>query len=115
MITAVLYREGENLTGCRLQGHSGWAEAGKDIVCAGASILTCSCVNTLEGEYGIAAQIREQNAEKGILDFDLPEMTEEENQKAQILMSMLRQGLKDLAEAYPQNVTFSIKERRKQQ
>ena len=114
MITAVLYREGENLTGCRLKGHSGWADSGKDIVCAGASILTCSCVNTLEGEYGIIAHVREENAEKGILDFDLPEMTEEENQKAQILMSMLKRGLKDLAETYPQNVTFSIKERRKQ-
>ena len=114
MITAVLYREGENLTGCRLKGHSGWAESGKDIVCAGASILTCSCVNTLEGEYGIVAHVREENAEKGILDFDLPEMSEEENLKAQVLMSMLKQGLKDLADAYPQNVSFSIKERRKQ-
>ena len=114
MITAVLYREGENLTGCRLKGHSGWAESGNDIVCAGASILTCSCVNTLESVYGIVPLVHEENAKKGILDFDLPEMTEEENRKAQILMSMLRQGLCDLSAEYPQNVSFSIKERRKQ-
>ena len=61
-----------------------------------------------------AAESRTPDAEKGILDFDLPEMTDEDNQKAQILMSMLRRGLKDLADAYPQNVSFSIKERRKQ-
>ena len=114
MIRAVLYREGKNLTGCRLQGHSDWAESGNDIICAGASILTCSCVNTLENVYGIVPRMNEVNEEEAILDFDLPEMTEEENQKAQILMSMLRRGLKDLADAYPQNVSFSIKERRKQ-
>ena len=113
MINAVLYREGKNLTGCRLRGHSGWAESGNDIVCAGVSILTCSCVNTLENVYGIAPRMNEENAEKGILDFELPDMTEEENKKAQIVMNVLKQGLNDLAAEYPQNVTLSIKERRK--
>ena len=113
MICAVLYREGNHLTGCRLKGHSGQDEWGKDIVCAGVSILTCSCVNTLEHVYGITPRMNEENAEKGILDFDLPEiMTEEENGQAQIVMSVLRQGLEDLSAEYPQNVTLSIIERR---
>ena len=114
MIRAVLYREGKNLTGCRLQGHSDWAESGNDIICAGASILTCSCVNTLENVYGIVPRMNEVNEEEAILDFDLPPMTEEENEKAQVLMNMLRQGLDDLMKEYPDNVTLSIKERRKQ-
>ena len=38
---------------------------------------------------------------------------EAENEKAQILMKALRQGLDDLTAEYPQNVTLSIKERRK--
>ena len=114
MIRAVLYREGENLTGCRLKGHSGWAESGNDICCAGASILACTCVNTLENAYGIVPRMNEINEEKAILDFDLPRMTEAENEKAQVLMNMLRQGLEDLSAEHPRNVTLSIKERRKQ-
>ena len=114
MITAVLYREGENLTGCRLKGHSGWAESGNDICCAGASILACTCVNALESVCGVIPRITEHNPEKGILAFELPERTEKENEKAQILMKALRQGLEDLTTEYPQNVTLSIKERRKQ-
>ena len=51
---------------------------------------------------------------KGILAFELPERTEAANEKAQILMKALRQGLEDLTTEYPQNVTLSIKERRKQ-
>ena len=114
MITAVLYREGENLTGCRLEGHSGWAESGHDIVCAAASILGCTCVNALESVCGVIPEITEYNEDSGVLAFELPEMTEEENDKAQILMGALRQGLDDLTAEYPQNVTLSIIERRKQ-
>ena len=44
----------------------------------------------------------------GILDFRLPEMSPEENAKAQILMGALKQGLTDLADAYPRNVTLTI-------
>ena len=115
MITAVLYREGKNLTGCRIEGHSGWANAGSDIVCAAVSILGCTCVNALESVCGVIPEITEYNEKNGVLAFELPDMTESENEKAQILMGALRQGLDDLAAEYPQNVTLSIKERRKQQ
>ena len=115
MITAVLYREGEDLTGCRIEGHSGWANAGSDIVCAAVSILGCTCVNALESVCGVIPEITEYNEKKGVLAFELPEMTEADNEKAQILMKALKQGLDDLTAEYPQNVTLSIKERRKQQ
>ena len=113
MIKAVLYRDGENLTGCRLEGHSGWADSGHDIVCAAASILGCTCVNALESVCGVIPEITEYNEQKAMLAFELPAMTEEENGKAQILMGALRQGLDDLSAEYPQNVTLSIIERRK--
>ena len=114
MIKAVLYRDGENLTGCRLEGHSGWADSGHDIVCAAASILGCTCVNALESVCGVIPEITEYNEQKAMLAFELPEMTEEKNSKAQILMGALKQGLDDLSAEYPQNVTLSIIERRKQ-
>ena len=113
MISAVLYRDGNDLTGCRIEGHSGWASAGSDIVCAAVSILGCTCVNALESVCGVIPEITEYNEKNGVLAFELPEMTEAENEKAQILMGALRQGLEDLTAEYPQNVTFSIKERRK--
>ena len=113
MITAVLFREENDLTGCRIEGHSGWANAGSDIVCAAVSILGCTCVNALESVCGVIPIITEYNEKNGVLAFELPEMREDENEKAQILMGALRQGLDDLTAEYPQNVTLSIKERRK--
>ena len=106
MISATLYRGKDGLTACRITGHSGQAEAGRDIVCAAVSILGCTCVNAMESVCGIIPLVTEN--EEGLLAFQLPEITPEENAKAQILMGALKQGLTDLADAYPQHVTLRI-------
>ena len=106
MISAILYYGEDGLTGCRMTGHSGQAEAGRDIVCAAASILGCTCVNALESVCGIIPEITEND--DGVLAFHLPELNPEENAKAQILMGALKQGLSDLAESYPRNITLKI-------
>ena len=106
MISAILYHGEEGLTGCRLTGHSGQAEAGRDIVCAAVSILGCTCVNALESVCGIIPEITEND--DGVLAFHLPDLTPEENAKAQILMGALQKGLSDLAEGYPRNITLKI-------
>ena len=106
MISATLYQGKDGLTACRITGHSGQAEAGRDIVCAAVSILGCTCVNAMESVCGIIPLVTEN--EEGMLAFQLPEITPEENAKAQILMGALKQGLTDLADAYPRNVTLTI-------
>ena len=106
MISAILYQGTDGLTACRISGHSGQAEAGRDIVCAAVSILGCTCVNAMESVCGLIPLITEN--EDGVLAFQLPEMTPEENARAQILMGALKQGLTDLADSYPQNVNLRI-------
>ena len=107
MISATLYHGEDGYTACRITGHSGQAEAGRDIVCAAVSILGCTCVNALESVCGIIPLVTENEA--GVLAFQLPEINPEENAKAQILMGALKQGLTDLADSYPRNVTLTIK------
>ncbi len=109
MISAILYHGEEGLTGCRMTGHSGQAEAGRDIVCAAASILGCTCVNALESVCGVVPENVEVGGGEGSLNFGLPEAAPEKDQKAQVLMRALEQGLKDLAEQYPKYVKLSIK------
>ena len=105
MISATLYRGKDGLTACRITGHSGQAEAGRDIVCAAVSILGCTCVNALESVCGIIPEITEND--DGVLAFQLPVLNPEENAKAQILMGALKQGLSDLADSYPRNITLA--------
>ena len=47
MIKATLLTEGEKLS-LRLEGHAGYAEHGKDIVCASASILAYTVANSVD-------------------------------------------------------------------
>jgi hypothetical protein len=107
MISATLYQDGTGFSGCRIKGHSGYGEAGSDIVCAAVSILSCTCVNALESVCGVVPET-EAN-EEGLLSFRLPERTGEQNEKAQVLMAALKQGLEDLAESYPRNVRLLIR------
>ena len=107
MISAVLYQGKDGFDACRITGHSGQAESGRDIVCAAVSILGCTCVNAMETVCGIIPEVTEND--NGVLAFQLPEMNPADNAKAQILMGALKQGLSDLAEAYPRNITLCEK------
>ncbi|MBQ8072820.1 MAG: ribosomal-processing cysteine protease Prp [Clostridia bacterium] len=111
MISAILYRKNGSFTGYHASGHSGYAEAGQDIVCAGVSVLGCTCVNAMESLLGVLVTVRAN--EDGLLAFDLPAMEPDQSAGAQLLMGALGQGLSDLQEAYPGYLKFEIKERRK--
>ncbi len=112
MISAILYRKDGRYTGYRASGHSGYAEAGSDIVCAGVSALSITCVNALESLLGVETD-PETDGETGLMSFDLPPLEGDRASGAQLLMGALGQGLSDLQEAYPGYLTFEIKERRK--
>ena len=99
------------ITGCQMTGHSGYAEAGHDIVCAAVSVLGATCVNSLESVCGIQP-ILEDNRE-GLLSFHLPDhLSERQLHDAQVLMGALRQGLTDVSDAYPKHVQLVRQKRR---
>lgn len=112
MTKAVLYRDEEGLwKGFAVSGHSGYSEAGSDIVCAGISALTITCVNALESVCGIVP-LAETN-DDGYLEALLPDdVSDDRLHDAQILLSALYQGLKDLAGSYPGYFRLAVHERR---
>ena len=115
MIRAVLYRDRQGqLTGFSSKGHSGYSVEGSDIVCAAVSILTITCINSLESVCGIVPVI--DGGTDGFLEASLPhDVDEAKMHDAQVLFGALRQGLSDLAEQYPHYVRLSIQERRETQ
>ena len=49
MINAILFRnENKNFYGFSLKGHAGYANAGKDIICAAVSVLGINTGNSIE-------------------------------------------------------------------
>ena len=100
------------LIGYRAEGHTGWAEAGSDIVCAGVSALTQATLNGLK-EVLKAPVMFDIDDQTATLEARLtPEATEEQVRQAQLLRETLRQGLQAIERSYPRNVRIFFEERR---
>ena len=112
MTKADLFVNQEGLIlGFRISGHTGYSVAGSDIVCAGLSSLSITCVNALESVAGVTPEIHSND--DGYLEAWLPKrISPSSMHDSQVILSVLRQGLQDLTEAYPQYVKLSILERR---
>ena len=100
------------LTGYRASGHTGYAEAGSDIVCAAVSALTQSTLNGLQNilKAPVRSDIDERTAS---LEAELkPEATTEQVDRAQLLLQTLLEGLRAIERSYPRNVRIFFEERR---
>ncbi len=113
MIRATLYRGADGqFTGYSAKGHSDYAEEGYDIVCAAVSVLGATCANSLESVCGVVPEILAN--ESGQLHFRIPpSLSPQAMHDAQILFGFLHQGLKDVAEEFPQGIQLSIQDWRK--
>ena len=101
MTRCILFRDAEGrYTGFEVKGHSGYAEAGSDIVCAAVSILTTTCVNAMESVAGVVPQL--SGGKDGELGAMLPSgLPADKLHDCQVLLRALGQGLTDLSEGYP--------------
>ena len=96
------------ITGFSIKGHSGYAEEGSDIVCAGISALVITIENALCQLVKLSPV--ERGGEDGFLEVILPEkMTDKQMQDAQLLLSTLHIGLENIAQVYPDYVRLTTR------
>ena len=100
MITAnVFYRKGK-IAGFLVEGHSGYAPEGQDIVCAAVSTAVQSCVVGITEVLKIPVNLKIEEAR---LEFFLNDT----NQKtAQEFMKTCELCIKNISEQYPDYVKF---------
>ena len=107
-----LKRSDGALIGYTACGHSGYAEAGADIVCAAISALTQTTLNGLKNVLK-APVMFDQDDDGAFIEAKLtPEATEEQVQQAQLLLVTLQEGLQAIQREYPRNLRIIFKERR---
>ena len=95
MIRVTIRSRKGGITGFDCQGHAGFSDYGKDIVCAAVSVLTTTCANALESVAGVKPVVK---AKEGNMFLALPHGGSHD---AQVILQTLRQGLRDIAEEYP--------------
>jgi hypothetical protein len=104
MIKIAIYKNAENLiTGFQVSGHSGYAEAGSDIVCSAVSALVINTINSIQ--HFTSDQFRlEQDEKTGYIEFHV---TSPISNNANVLLNSLALGLQGISEDYTKYVKLS--------
>ena len=99
MTRCEFFTENERITGFSISGHSGYAEAGQDIVCAAISAVVAMAEATINDVCGAKAKVRvkEENAR---ITLTLPTVCDEEESVQAVLAGMLLY-LCNLRDDYP--------------
>ena len=105
MITASFHLEGSRIVSFQVEGHSGLATEGEDILCAAVTSavrLTECAVNDVLG-LEASVKVREKDAS---ISLKLPNGLGQTNEKTcQTLLAALLVHCVQLAEEYPENIT----------
>ena len=99
MTRCEFFTENERITGFSVFGHSGYSEAGSDIVCAAVSAVVSMAEATINDVCGAKAKVRVKN-EDARVTLTLPASCDEEDTVRAVLAGMMLY-LCNLREDYP--------------
>ena len=88
MTKCAFFTEGDRITGFSISGHSGYAEAGSDIVCAAITAVVTMAEATINDVCGAKAKVRVKDADARIT-LTLPASCDEEESVQAVLAGML--------------------------
>ncbi len=99
MTRCEFFTENERITGFSISGHSGYAEAGQDIVCAAISAVVTMAEATINDVCGAKAKVRVKE-EDARVTLTLPVSCDEEDSVQAVLAGMML-TLCSLRDDYP--------------
>ena len=99
MTRCEFFTENDRITGFSISGHSGYAEAGQDIVCAAISAVVTMAEATINDVCGAKAKVRVKD-EQARITLTLPTSCDEE-EAVQAVLSGMMLTLISLREDYP--------------
>ena len=99
MTKCEFFTEDDRITGFTVSGHSGYAEAGQDIVCAAISAVVTMAEATINDVCGAKAKVRVKE-EDARITLTLPASCDEEESVQAVLAGMLL-TLINLRDDYP--------------
>ena len=88
MTRCEFFTEGDRITGFSISGHSGYAEAGSDIVCAAISAVVTMAEATINDVCGAKAKVRVKD-EQARITLTLPVSCDEEDTVQAVLAGLM--------------------------
>jgi len=99
MTKCEFFTEDDRITGFSVSGHSGYAEAGQDVICAAISAIVTMAEATINDVCGAKAKVRVKE-EDARVTLTLPAACDEEESVQAVLAGMLL-TLCSLRDDYP--------------
>ncbi|MBQ6037033.1 MAG: ribosomal-processing cysteine protease Prp [Lachnospiraceae bacterium] len=106
MISATVLKRNQQIYGFVISGHSGYENAGKDIVCAAVSVLAENTINAIEAFTDDTVDVLVVDHREGFLNYRLRTVSE----KSALLLDTLVLGLNDISRSYSSFVKVSVEE-----
>ena len=104
MIQATFHMEGRNIVSFQVEGHSGLAEAGKDVLCAAVTSAVRLAECTVNEVLGVCAAVRADERTAAI-SFRLPgSLGDAAESASQAVLTGLMVYLSELHVEYPEHV-----------
>ena len=103
MIDIFIRKSGDHYTEFQVRGHAGYAERGKDIVCASVSALTIALENSL-GALSDVPILTKQYVNEEIPHIYIPVPSD----KTDVMIESYRIGIEGVQEAYPDYVKLHL-------
>ncbi|AEB76530.1 ribosomal-processing cysteine protease Prp [Clostridium botulinum] len=97
MIKVTLKKKNENIVSFEIEGHAGFDEYNRDIVCSAVSAISQT---TLIGILEVLNIHVEYQMVDGFLSLSIEEKTMEEIEKCQVLLHTMQLGLKSMEQVY---------------
>lgn len=105
-ITVLCDKKSKTMKGFEIKGHAGWADLGRDIVCAGISVLAINTQNAIERFCGDRFE-QTYDEKKGLIRFVIEGLP---GHDAELLLEAARLGFGEIAAEYDEFVSMRIKE-----
>ena len=108
MINITIHKTNDVFVGFVVEGHSGYAEQGSDIVCASVSILSYTALNSMNAVAGITLEniVYDVDEETGFLEIK----TIENNEKTDVIYRNFLIGIELLLEDFSNYITLKFEE-----
>ena len=105
MISIVIWKDQEgSILGFTVEGHAGYEESGKDIICASVSTLFQTAVNALEEQLGWKDFYMVTEGKENFCEVWTPEgITEKERETANVILKTIVRGILDVEESVKEN------------
>ena len=115
MTKIVFFRSGGNFYGFEEQGHTGYADAGDDVLCAALSAMTMLIINTVEVAYASDVEYTIDEGATHIMVRSraaLPEFEEDERKRYAVsgLFLSYYYQLNDMVEEYYDFLEVDVKD-----